>query len=390
MLSGCSGIVRTFAIGEAAYLLAVNENVDIPKSVDVGIAPLDAYFCHGQSHLCWHTQYLLYSNESTFEFRKSKARLDFKDEENHYHHGQKRSVNYMQPLDKALQEKKTDFKEFEAIARKILNYIPNVLSGYSEKNGYRIYTSEIAGTTKYVRPINFKLFTLDINEFDEKLKTLNGTFEKIKSGDLNISPEEKENINSSLYTIQQSIGAGLDLLVGSNSARKHAGNRFEELIRALFNEIGISNKKTVLQIPYETVEGQKVYKCENDLILSPYEKVRSSSISLDENEIVVSIKTTSKDRMGKIFIDKMLLERFVKHKQKVIGIFLNDVQRKDSDNIAFTLVSGLFMVYTKFLTELEGIYYLDPPPNTNKKPYNRYMKPLSELITTDVFKMLSA
>ncbi len=295
----------------------------------------------------------------------------------------------MQPLDKALQEKKSEFKEFEIIARKVLNYIPNVLSGYKEKNGYRIYTSEIAGTTKFIRPINFNIFSLDPNEFDKNLKTLNGTIEKIKNRDPNISTQEKKNINNTLYTIQQSIGAGLDLLVGSNSARKHAGNRFEELIRALFNEIGVSNKKTVLQIPYETDEGQKIYKCENDLILSPFEKVKSSSNSLDENEIVVSVKTTSKDRMGKMFIDKMLLERFVKHDQKVIGVFLNDVQRKGSDNISYTLVSGLFMVYTKFLTELEGIYYLDPPPIASKKPYNNYMKPLSELITKDVFEMLS-
>jgi len=90
-----------------------------------------------------------------------------------------------------------------------------------------------------------------------------------------------------------------------------------------------------------------------------------------------------------MFIDKILLERFVGHPQKVIGIFLNDVQRKESNNISFTLVSGLFMVYTKFLTELNGIYYLDPPPNANKKPYSNYMKPFSELITKDINSLLS-
>ncbi len=179
----------------------------------------------------------------------------------------------------------------------------------------------------------------------------------------------KENvIDKTIYTIQQSIGAGLDLLVNPNSARKHVGNRFEELIKVIFTEIGVANKMIVLQIPYKAGEGTKTYKCENDLIISPFESVKSSSNSLDENEVVVSVKTTSKDRMGKMFIDKILLERFVEHPQKVIGIFLNDVQRKESDNISFTLVSGLFMVYSKFLTELEGVYYLDPPPNANKKP----------------------
>jgi len=46
-------------------------------------------------------------------------------------------------------------------------------------------------------------------------------------------------------------------------------------------------------------------------------------------EIVVSLKTTSKDRMGKIFLDKLLMQKFAGHSVKVIGIFLNDVQIKN-------------------------------------------------------------
>lgn len=295
----------------------------------------------------------------------------------------------MQPLEKALQQKHLEFKEFEDLTIKVLQYLPLVLSDFKEKAPYRIYSSQIAGTLKYVRPINTNLFCFDPQQFIQNLRALDGTMFKIKSRDFNISLEEKENINGSLYTIQQAIGAGLDLLVGGNSARKHAGNRFEELMRAVMSELGIANKRAVLQIPYETEEGPKVYKCENDIILSPYAKVKSTSAHLDEREVVVSIKTTSKDRMGKMFIDKMLLEKFVGHKQKVIGIFLNDVQRKQTDNISYTLVSGLFMVYSKFLVELDGIYYLDPPPNALKDPYKRHMKPLSELLTRDVFTLLA-
>jgi hypothetical protein len=179
-------------------------------------------------------------------------------------------------------------------------------------------------------------------------------------------------------------------LVNPNSARKHVGNRFEELIKAIFAEMGIANKKTVLQIPYQTDEGEKSYKCENDLILSPFKEVKSTNKYLDENEVVVSAKTTSKDRMGKMFIDKILLERFVGHKQKVIGIFLNDVQRKEENNIGYTLVSGLFMVYSKFLTELEGVYYFDPPPNAYKEPFKKHMKPFSELLTRDIWRLLAS
>ena len=230
----------------------------------------------------------------------------------------------------------------------MLQYLPNVLSSFKEKNDYKIFSSEIAATTKFIRPINKILFIENDEEFSEKFIELKFILNKIKLK-LPVTKYEKQIINKTIYTIQQAIGAGLDLLVNQNSARKHVGNRFEELIRIIFTEIGISNKKIILQIPYETNEGTKTYKCENDLILSPFEKVKSTSKSIDKHEIVLSIKTTSKDRMGKVFIDKILLERFVGHNQKVIGIFLNDVQRKESDNISFTLVSGLFMVYSKFL-----------------------------------------
>lgn len=292
-------------------------------------------------------------------------------------------------LDKDLQKLKNNLAEFEEITLRVLQYLPNVLSSSKEKNGYIIYSSQIAGTTKYVRPINKKMFLKNTEMFSASFNKLKIIFEKIKGG-ADIENQEKAIIDRTIYTIQQAIGAGLDLLVNPNSARKHVGNRFEELVKVIFTEIGVSNKKLVLQIPYETEEGTKTYKCENDLILSPHDDVKSSSNSLDENEIVVSVKTTSKDRMGKIFIDKILLERFVEHPQKVIGIFLNDVQRKETENISFTLVSGLFMVYSKFLTELEGIYYLDPPPNADKKPYSNYMKRFSELLTTDIKILLTS
>jgi hypothetical protein len=293
-------------------------------------------------------------------------------------------------LDADLQQKKGSLSEFVLLTKSILNYLPAVLTDQKDKGDYRIYLNEQAGVRKFIRPINLNFFIHNPYDFESKYQSFLSVLRRIKNGERKFSKDELLLIDQTLYTIQQSIGAGLDLLVNPNSARKHVGNRFEELIKCVFSEIGISNKKTVLQIPYETDEGQKVYKCENDLILSPFEQVKSTSTSLDKNEIVVSVKTTSKDRMGKMFIDKILLERFVKRKQKVIGIFLNDVQRKEANNISFTLVSGLFMVYSNFLTELEGVYYLDPPPNAKKEPYNRYMKSFSDLITTDIWRLFAS
>jgi hypothetical protein len=293
----------------------------------------------------------------------------------------------MIPLDKDLQEVKENITEFGEITQRVLEYLPNILSRSKEKNDYIIYSSETAGTVKYIRPINKRLFLGDLEVFRTNFQELQIIFSKIKTK-IEITDSDKDIIDKTIYTIQQSIGAGLDLLVNTNSARKHVGNRFEELIKVIFTEIGVANKKVALQIPYETDKGTNTYKCENDLIISPFNNVESTSNSLNKSEVVVSVMTTSKDRMGRMFIDKILLEKFVQHPQKVIGIFLNDVQRKQTDGISFTLVSGLFMVYSKFLTELEGVYYLDPPTNIRKKPYSDYMKRFSELITTDLKNLL--
>ena len=293
-------------------------------------------------------------------------------------------------LDQELQNKQLSLNNFLSLSARVLNYLPEVISNYHVKGDYKIGISNLAGTTKYIRPINRNLFIDNVEELELAFSKLKRLLACAKRDGFKFGKEELENIDQTVYTIQQSIGVGLDLMVNPNAARKHVGIRFEELIKCIFDELGVSNQKTVLQIPYEGDTGNKVYKCENDLILSPHNQVESTTKFLDEKEIVVSIKTTSKDRMGKIFIDKLLLERFIGHPQKIIGIFLNDVQRKEEDNISFTLVSGLFMVYTQFLTELEGIYYLDPPPNVSKEPYNRYMKRFSQLIAVDIWKILAS
>ncbi|HHE38608.1 MAG TPA: hypothetical protein ENL20_08560 [Candidatus Cloacimonetes bacterium] len=93
--------------------------------------------------------------------------------------------------------------------------------------------------------------------------------------------------------------------------------------------------------------------------------------------------------MGKIFVDKLLMSKFVKHKVKIIGIFLNDVQRKQEDKVSSTLVSNLFLVYTKFLTRLEGVYYVDIPYRVKDSSLEKYIFPFSKFISEDIWKLLN-
>ena len=267
-------------------------------------------------------------------------------------------------------------------------YTTNIVSHEERAKDYIILSSEMAGTVKYARPINNNLFIFDRLVFNKQSKRFLSIINKIKRKKT-IGKEEHKTINSVVYTIQQSLGVGMDILCNPNSSRKHVGNRFEELIRLIVTKLGVNNDKVVFKIPYPSEQGEKLYSCEIDVIISPHKAVRSGTKSIDKEEIVISLKTSSKDRMGKIFLDKLLMQKFAKHPVKVVGIFLNDVQRKETKQISYTFVSGLFMVYTKFLTELEGVYFIDTPPITKEAPYNQHIFSFSKFIAEDICKLLS-
>jgi hypothetical protein len=295
----------------------------------------------------------------------------------------------MKPLPQDLQTPKKNLDEFSSVTKRVLGYLPIIVSEKTEAREYIILSSVVAGTSKFARPVNRKLFIFDIHDFDGQYNKFLSAIAKIKNKKT-ITKEEYNIIDSVVYTMQQSIGVGMDFLCNPNSSRKHVGNRFEELIRIIVTQLGVKNDKVVLKIPYPSEDGEKLYSCETDIILSPHNSVKSETKAIDEKEIVISLKTTSKDRMGKIFLDKLLMQKFAEHPVKVVGIFLNDVQRKDMKQTSYTFVSGLFMVYTKFLTRLEGVYFIDPPPITKQAPYNQHISSFSKFIAEDIWKLLSS
>lgn len=289
-----------------------------------------------------------------------------------------------------LKSKKNSLSEFVDLTKRVLNYYQDVVNDQTVFGDYILPSSTIANQKKQLRPINTKLFIRSEPDFQEKSEAFKQILEQLKIGNFKDKKDEIDIINSVVYTIQQSVGLGMDLTISSNSARKLVGNRFEELIKTIFSGIGIANKKVVLTIPYQTDSGIKKYRCETDLVISPYDKVRSDMNNIDAAEVILSVKTTTKDRMGKIFIDKILIEKFVKHPVKIVGISQNDVQRKEDTKVASTFVSNLFMVYTQFLTKLDGYYYFDLPEIAKKPPYNEHINTVGDFLTKDLWSILRA
>jgi hypothetical protein len=193
---------------------------------------------------------------------------------------------------------------------------------------------------------------------------------------------DSKEINKIIYTMQQAIGCIGDSFSEANQARKKIGQLFEILVKLTIQKVGLVCEPRIITVP---IPGYKGYQMsyELDVVFS-----RESAILISEEEakyihpteIVGSVKTTSKDRIDKIFLDKYLLTKLLQRDIPVVAIFLHDVQRaqakrdleKSGDrhfNIASTFKTNHFLGYTVALNKLDGVYYVDPRPEmtTNDK-----------------------
>jgi len=281
-----------------------------------------------------------------------------------------------------------DLKGYINFCTDYLKYVSDNLQAVivsQNENHYCFYQYDKSGDFQISRPINSKLmyntndFEKTAVEYQKILKGLKGS----KTNDKSI----REIINNSTYTIQQSIGAALDALPAgkSNTARKLNGDLFENFIRLIIKEIGIECRTGVIQIPV-MVNGEKQFDMsyQHDLIVDK------------ENEIklIGSIKTSSKDRIDKIFIDKFLYNKLTEKQTPHIAIFLNDVQRKNTKKeneygINATFLPGHFKGYTVKLNPLDGVYYCDIRPNMITEAILKdHIKTFDNLIVEDIWNLI--
>lgn len=128
--------------------------------------------------------------------------------------------------------------------------------------------------------------------------------------------DDRIALNNAIYTIQQTVGLSLDALPAgaSNTARKINGDLFERLIRFVIQELGVPCRAGVRQVPV-MLNGEEYSKMsyQHDLI------VEGSDGSI---QLLGSIKTSSKDRIDKIFIDKFLYGKLTDTMTPHIAVFL--------------------------------------------------------------------
>lgn len=240
---------------------------------------------------------------------------------------------------------------------------------YGEKFGHRI-----------TRPLNVNLFIESVKDFDSAFEMFIALLADLKQ-DQEAAVEKKDwkeyveskEINKVVYTVQQSIGCIGDSFDNPNQSRKRVGQLFETLVKLIIQEVGIECEPRTINIPIPGFPGYEM-SYELDLVFSRNKAILTSETKfIHASEVVGSVKTTSKDRIDKVFLDKYLLAKLLGRDIPVIAVFLHDVQRAKKGNSIFginsTFKSNHFLGYTVALNKLDGVYYVDPRPEmiTNAK-----------------------
>lgn len=252
------------------------------------------------------------------------------------------------------------------------------------ENNYRFWQYSKQGNFQITRPINSELM-FQAGEFDAVRKTFVETLQNLREL-IEADAALRTKLNNTIYTIRQSIGATLDALPAgeSNRARKINGTLFENFIRLIFTEMGIDAKAGTIRVPIMQ-DGEEQFKMnyQHDLIIS-YE---------GDVKIIGSVKTSSKDRIDKVFIDKFLYSKLTESELPHIAIFLNDVQRKGKApkfGISSTFLPGHFKGYTIKLNPLDGVYYCDIRPNMKTEAILKdHIKTLDHLLCSDVWSFFN-
>ncbi|MDR1129820.1 MAG: hypothetical protein LBK96_02440 [Prevotellaceae bacterium] len=281
-----------------------------------------------------------------------------------------------------------DLKAYIKFCDEYLNYISDNLQAIivsQNENHYQFYQYKKEGNFQITRPVNSNLM-YGTNEFMKVSKEFLRILRTIKT--INKKDDAVRNIlNNVTYTIQQTIGATLDGLPAgkSNTARKLNGDLFELFIRLIIQEMGISCRSGVVQVPV-IIKGEKAFDMnyQHDLIVEKGTDIK----------MIGSIKTSSKDRIDKIFIDKFLYNKLTEKATPHIAIFLNDVQRKNAKQenrygINSTFLPGHFKGYTVKLNPLDGVYYCDIRPNMQTEDILKdHIKTFDNLLIEDIWQFL--
>ena len=253
---------------------------------------------------------------------------------------------------------------------------------------------------KITRPLNVDLYIEESGSFETEFEKFVDLLDELRKSEKRALTVKKHNrflkangINRIIYTIQQSIGSIGDSFPNANQSRKRVGMLFEQLVKHILLEVGLTCVSKTISIPLAEYPLNSM-SYELDLVISRGKAIVAPVDSLiKSNEIVGSVKTTSKDRIDKVFMDKYMMSKLLGRPIPVIAIFLPDVQRARKGGSIFgvnsTFKSNHFLGYTYMLNRLDGVYYVDPRPNmVDDAKLSQEISDFGKFLTRDLWNLV--
>lgn len=257
------------------------------------------------------------------------------------------------------------------------NYEARITS--RKENNYKFYQYKGDAHYNVTRPVNENIFLsapgadAAFSFFQQMLKET----DRLRQ----LSEEEGRILNAVIYTLQQCIGCALDALPMSsnNVARKINGDLFEHLMLLTFQTMGFHVSG---QVEYLNIDDVRM-QYQHDLFFRQDGKPRA----------IGSVKTSSKDRIDKVFLDKLFYNKLKGVDIPHFAIFLGDVQRKGKEpnyGVGQTFLPGHFKTYTLLMNPLDGVYYCDVRPiMSTDSLLKKEIKRLDELLCRDIWKLVA-
>jgi len=298
--------------------------------------------------------------------------------------------------------KNRNLREFFNISVKCYEYVVVETVHTSEFNGYSMRHrngSNIDG----VRPIKMDLFIKEgFSEWSDKV------IEYLGQPHPDASSEFRHDQRRLIYTIQQSVGAYLDLVAEQQAARKIAGEFFQGIVGQIFacqyamssGTIAFSIKdaeglSAEVKDAIQDSSDDAILKLSFDQLIRPLSHGILNNMDLTPPCVVCGVKTTTKDRGVMFYVDKFFYEQTHVQRPKFIAVVLNDVQRKRkkgvTTGISYTFLGGHNKLYRYLLGPLDAYYFVDPPPSALREmeDSSSNMKTIDCMINDDLPVWLS-
>lgn len=212
------------------------------------------------------------------------------------------------------------------------------------------------GQLKYTRPIRQDLY------IEDQRKVSEATLEIMQTNKTDLLINSITALN---YTLVQDIASYLDIFFPTGS-KKTLGTFFESLVAVLIHMVtGLEAVSGSIKVPGH------VGKVSWDLCLN-----NKSAASL-----FIATKTSTRERLSQPFVQKLILSNALSKPCRAILVVVGDVQRVQSNKIKHTFTAGQFTLYSKFVEQLDGVYYMDIPPQAEKLVQDKILFPFENLVT---------